>query len=285
MMDTMSDNRRDVHQREAARAPGPGGRARRVRRVLLATGGVLLLLAAILPAGVLVVTFGGLVPAEDGTELPGGARLVRDGFVNLYVLPAGPGAVALIDCGADLEGAAIKAELARRGLGPDAVKAIFITHGHGDHIGACRLFPQARVYAFSEEVGLVGGVEAAKGPVPRLRGALRERATRVSHTLADGETVHVGPLSVQSFHIPGHTGGSAAYLASGVLYLGDSAAIEREGRLRKAAWIFSDDQEESFGAVRGLARRLEPRRQELRALACGHSGPWTDASPLLELGH
>lgn len=281
MMDTMSNNERDVHQVDAARTPGPSGRA---KRVLLTAGGVLLLLAAI-PTGVLALTFGGLVPAEDGTELPGGARLVRDGFVNLYLLPAGPGAVALIDCGADLEGGVIKAELARRGLGTEAVKAIFITHGHGDHIGACRLFPEARVYAFAGDVGLVQGLEAARGPVPRLRGALRERATRVSHTLADGETVYVGSLSVQAFHIPGHTGGSAAYLANGVLYLGDSAAVERGGRLRGAAWVFSDDQEESFGAVGGLARRLESRRQEIQALACGHSGPWTDASPLLGFGH
>lgn len=264
----------------AARTHGPRGHVKKVLRIV---GGVLLLVAAI-PAGVLAVTFGGLVPAEDGTELPGGARLVRDGFVNLYLLPAGPGAVALIDCGNDLDGAAIKAELARRGLGMDAVKAIFITHGHGDHIGACRLFPEAPVYAFASEVGLVEGVEAARGPVPRLRGVLRERATRVSHILSDGETVHVGPLSVQAFHIPGHTGGSAAYLAGGVLYLGDSAAVERGGRLRGAAWVFSDDPEESHGALAGLARRLEPRRQEIQALACGHSGPWMDASPLLAFG-
>lgn len=252
---------------------------KRALRVLAAG----LLLLTLVAAAALATTFGGLVAAEDGTELPGGARLLRDGFVNLYVLPAGPNAVALVDCGMDLEGAAIKAELKRRGLGVDAVKAIFITHGHGDHTAACRLFPSARVYTFQADQGLVEGLEGAKGPVPRFRGALADRATRVSHVLEDGESVQVDDLVVQAFHVAGHTGGSAAYLAQGVLYLGDSAAVEADGTLRSAAWMFSDDQAHSIASVRRLAERLAPRRGEIHALATGHSGPWSDGNPFFNL--
>lgn len=68
-----------------------------------------------------------------------------------------------------------------------------------------------------------------------------------------------------------------------MLYLGDSAAAEQEGHLREAAWLFSDDQAESVASVHPLAQRSASRRGEVRALAFGHSGPWPDASPLLEV--
>jgi glyoxylase-like metal-dependent hydrolase (beta-lactamase superfamily II) len=251
------------------------------RRWLLALG-ALVALVVLLPVTVLAVTFGGLEASVDGAELPGGARLIRGGVSNLYLVPAGNG-VVLVDCGNEREGAAIRAELKRRGLGDDAVKAIFITHGHRDHLGGCSLFPKAAVYALAEEVPVIEGAAVARGPVPRWRSPATDLGTRVSHPLRDGDTVRVGDVSVRALHVRGHTAGSAAYLINGVLYVGDSAAVERGGTLRRAAWIFSDDQHENLESMRELARRLEPERAHLQALACGHSGPSRDASPLFRL--
>ena len=95
--------------------------------------------------------------------------------------------------------------------------------------------------------------------------------------------MRVGKLSVRALHVRGHTAGSAAYLVNGVLYVGDSAAVEPGGRLRRAAWIFSDNQDESLESMRELAQRLAPEREHIQALACGHSGPSRDASPLFRL--
>jgi glyoxylase-like metal-dependent hydrolase (beta-lactamase superfamily II) len=232
---------------------------------------------------VLGMMFGGLAPASDGTALPGNARMVRAGFVNLYVLPAGDGQVALVDCGADATGAAIERELGRRGLSDDAVAAIFLTHGHRDHIAACRRFTRARVYSFADEVPIIEGRATARGPLPRLRGPVpASQAPRVTDVLVDGASVKVGALTVRAFVAPGHTAGSGVFLANGVLYVGDSAAVDRSGRLRGAPWIFSDDQSQNLASLRRLQRTLAPERARIRALAFGHSGPWMSAAPLFD---
>src|SRR5262245_32591243 len=67
--------------------------------------------------------------ADDGVEV-NGVRIVKDGIVTVGVFPTSDNTVALIDAGNDKAGAAIMTELSRRNLGPDAVSAIFITHGH-----------------------------------------------------------------------------------------------------------------------------------------------------------
>jgi len=250
-----------------------------MKRVLLILLGVVLLLVGGL-AALVVPQFSGGKPSVDGAELPGGARLVKDGFVNAYLLPAGEKDFALVDCGADKDGKAIDAELARRGLGAEAVKAIFVTHGHGDHIGGCRLFPQAQVFVFPGDQGLVEGVEAAKGFVPTMAGPAKELATKVTRTLQDGETVTVGTLQVRAFSLPGHTAGSGAYLAGGVLYLGDSLAAKADGSVRIAPWFFSDDADQNVASVKALAARLQKEPGAVTALAFAHSGPDADPQPL-----
>jgi glyoxylase-like metal-dependent hydrolase (beta-lactamase superfamily II) len=246
------------------------------RRV--AVGAVVLLLTpVVIGGGLLAWTFRGLAPAEDGAELPGGARLVRAGVSNVYVLSTGTGA-ALIDCGNDREGRAIQAELTRRGLGADSVEAIFLTHGHRDHLAACDRFPKARVYAMADEAPIIEGDAVSRGPVPRWRAPAKDLGVRVSDRLQDGQVVTVGTLSVAGFQLRGHTDGSAAYLSSEVLYVGDSAFVEADGSLRGAAFLFSDDAEESWRSLRQVAANLVASGERIRAVATGHSGPSGEAA-------
>ncbi len=220
--------------------------------------------------------FVGLRPAVDGTDLLGGGRLLVDGVANLYVLPASPTDVVLIDCGADTAGARIDAELAAQGLTRAAVKAIFLTHGHRDHTGACHNFPAATVYAMPGDVGLIEGTEAAHGPIPRLLGRATAQAVHVGHPLTDGEIVRVGALVVRAYAIPGHTAGSAAFDVStgerpGAVFFGDALAANADGTLRTAPWVFSDDTTLNRQSVAGLAARLAGA--PIVGLAFGHSGP------------
>jgi glyoxylase-like metal-dependent hydrolase (beta-lactamase superfamily II) len=246
---------------------------------ILKIAALVLAVLIVVPVGALVATMAGLGSVQDGAVLEGSTRVVKDGYVSLYVLEVGPGKVALVDAGVDTEGKAILAELSRRGLTADAVEAIFLTHGHTDHVAAAPRFPKARVYALAADVPLAEGRRKGLGPLPRLL-PLRDTGTRVTQPLSDGDVIPVGDTTVRVFAIPGHTGGSAAYLARGVLFLGDSADAGKKGQVVPAAYIFSDDMARNRESLKQLAARLEPFAAEVRVLAFSHSGTLNGFEPL-----
>jgi glyoxylase-like metal-dependent hydrolase (beta-lactamase superfamily II) len=234
--------------------------------------GLVFALLAIAVGVLLAVTFIGRQSIADGFET-NGIRIVKDGMVSVGVVPIAPGQVALVDAGNDKTGAAVLAELSRRQLGPDAVIAILLTHGHPDHTAAIALFPKAQVMALEAEVALVEGRTAARGPLPRLFPA---RPTGVKVTpLRDGATVTLGEMQVGVFAVPGHTAGSAAYLVNGVLFLGDAADINNSGDVVGAPWIFSDSQAEDRASLVGLDQRLQRDGVDVKAIVFAHSGVLT----------
>jgi glyoxylase-like metal-dependent hydrolase (beta-lactamase superfamily II) len=212
--------------------------------------------------------------AGDEFEL-NGVRIIKDGMVTVGIVPVTENTVALIDAGNDSAGAAILSELSRRQLGPDAVTAILITHGHPDHTAAISRFPNAEVMSIDREVGLIEGSEGAHGPLTRLF-PVRPTGIRVTRPLKDGETVTIGQTNIRAFAIPGHTAGSAAYLVNEVLFLGDAADVSRGGEVQGAPWVFSDSQEEDRASLVGLEKRLATEGATVKALAFAHSGVLTD---------
>ena len=224
--------------------------------------GLVVLLLLIAAGSVWYSAFGDNSPIVDAQQLGGGVETVKDGFVGVFMLDVGPGKVALIDAGKDASGKAILAALARRGLGPASVVAIFLTHGHGDHTAGCKVFPDAAVYALESDVALIGDT------------------AKVNHPLKDGEVSDVGDVRVETFAVPGHTPGSAVYLARGVLFFGDSAGASKDGAMMKAVRLFSKDSGLNVTSLKALASRLQPRAQEIKALAFAHTGPLVGFEPL-----
>jgi len=248
------------------------------KKVLIAIAVVVLL--PILSLGVgLFLTMRGLQPMPPNEDLAGGARLVNDGWTVSYLLPFDGGA-ALVDCGNDETGAAILDELKKRSLGPDDVKAIFLTHGHADHTAACHLFTKADVYAFSGDVDIAAGKGRSRGLLPRMVPMPDAKKITVGKTLADGQVVTLGDREIVAFAVPGHTAGSAAFLSKGLLMLGDDAQAETTGALRPAMWLFSDDVAQDKKSLHDLTAKLKQRGDKIETIGCAHSGPLTGAKAL-----
>jgi len=240
-----------------------------VKRALAAIA-ILILLLLVTAAVLIGSAFIGRQPLTDGAEF-NGIRIVKDGIVGIAVVPVGEKEVALIDGGNDPSGKAILAELSRRGLGPDAVTAILLTHGHPDHTAAIHLFGKAQVMALGPEVPLVEGKARAGAPFTRLMPA-KPTGLKVTRALFDGDTVMLGQIAVRVYAVPGHTQGSAAYLVNGMLFLGDAADMYNNGEMEISAWIFTDDQAQDRVSLLRLGRRLDEEGADVKAIEFAHEG-------------
>src|SRR5580692_7847371 len=218
-----------------------------MKRVLTWVGAVVLIL--LIAVGFIWYTaFGHNAPIVDGAQIAPGVETVKDGFVSVSIIDVAPGKVVL-------------AALDKRGLTPASVAAIFLTHGHGDHTAACKQFPGAQIYAMQTEIPIVGD------------------AAKVDHPLNDGDISKVGDEQIEAFAVPGHTPGSAVYLARGVLFFGDSAGASNEGVMMKAVRLFSKDPAQNIASLKSLEARLAPRAADIKILSFAHTGPLTGFAP------
>ncbi|BDG01158.1 MBL fold metallo-hydrolase [Anaeromyxobacter oryzae] len=235
---------------------------------LLKWVGVALLLVVLGLGGIVFAAFHGLSPIEDGRKLDG-VEVVKDGIVACYLVDLGPGEVALVDACNDDSARAVRAALSRRGLGPDAVKAILLTHGDLDHIRGALAFPRAQVMALAADVPLAEGREIRM--LKWLRSP-KDTGVRVGRVLSDGDVVELSGVAFRVHAVPGHTRGSAVYLARGVLFMGDSAEATTEGALAPAKRLTSDDPAQNRASLAKLAARLAPVAADVRFIAPAHSG-------------
>ena len=229
-------------------------------------------------AALLFVTFSGGAPIRDGQRADG-VEVVKDGFVSAFIVDIDDHDVALVDAGNDPQAKAIISALARRSLGADAVTAILLTHGDRDHIAGVAAFPRAMVMALEADIALAEGRELRS--FFRFFGSPRPNGIKVGRPLHPGESLTLGDLVVRVFAVPGHTKGSAAFLMRGVLFLGDSADVTKDGKLAAGRWLFTDNPAENRASLRQLAREIQPWSGEVKAIACAHSGMLTSGSSAL----
>lgn len=121
------------------------------------------------------------------------------------------------------------------------VKYIYLTHCHGDHIGAVEQLRRERggkVLIHKDDY------EGLKNPEINLTEILAENAIRIEadSRVNDGDVLHIGDLEFQVIHTPGHTkGGSSLYCAEEKLvFSGDTMFKGMWGRTDLPTSSFED---------------------------------------------
>lgn len=238
-------------------------------RVLKIAALVVGLLVAVAIAAVVGVLMYGGPPMEDGTTLAEGKvtlTVSHMGPVRIaaYLVELADGGYALVDAGLDPKAEAIIAALHRRGAKAEDVRAVFLTHAHDDHFGGARAFPQAQIFALEADA------------------AVMRRNGWTVHDVAQGARTPLAGTTIETFAVPGHTAGSAAYLIDGVLFLGDAAAAISETELAPNDYAFTYDVSLNHRSLRALAARLRTRQGDVHAIAFGHQGPVKGLDALLK---
>ena len=189
-----------------------------------------------------------ITPIEDGAVF-GSVEVVKDWFTSTALVQS-EGTTLMVDAG--FRERAMRRSLSKRGVEPEEVDHVLLTHGHGDHVGALLLYPNAEIWALPEEASV-----------------LDEQGVTATSELTVG-LQNFGGIEVEVVAVPGHTPGSAVFVIDGVALLGDTAQIAKDGRLTPVAEKHSEDPEEAEKSLGTMAQALLDR--EVSVIVPSHSG-------------
>ena len=125
-------------------------------------------------------------------------------------LHVGGEAVLVDPCISEPEIAAIAADVAARGL---TVRGLLITHGDWDHVCGISTFPSVPAIMSRGAAARITGGQAAEEVVRHgaEEGLSFAGAPRADLVFDPGEALQVGPFTVETMALPGHTGCGAGY--------------------------------------------------------------------------
>lgn len=142
---------------------------------------------------------------------------------NCYIVRDDASVCAVIDPGSAPE--RILAFLEKEGL---QLKAILLTHGHFDHVGAVAALVKAtgcRVWMRE------GDYTQRKTPMNDYLYPIHDEAFCEFDFCEEGEKITVGSLTFLTMETPGHTWGSVCYLCEDAMFSGDTLFAGSCGRI------------------------------------------------------
>lgn len=163
------------------------------------------------------------------TVVPGIHLLGALAPATAYVVETSEGLV-LIDTGLDKDAGALRGQMASLGLDWRRIRAIFLTHVHGDHTGGAeylRAATGAKIHVGKADAAILhaGGPREAFFSTFPMPASITPTPTTVDVELSDEQIVAVGDASIRALVSPGHTPGSVCYLMERgeqrVLFSGD----------------------------------------------------------------
>ncbi len=245
-----------------------------MKKILLSIGVVFLLLVISL-AVILISAYHDIKQVEDGIVLNNKVITVKDSIVNIFLIQINKKNAIIVDAGFSADAKPILNALSKLGLTVDSVKAVFLTHGHPDHIMGCPVFKNARIYAMEEDVAIIEGRES-------MGLMSNDGKVKITDSLKHGDKVNIDGTIIETFALPGHTHGSAAYIINGVVFMGDSANATNDNKMKQAIWFTSLDMDLNKASLKKLANFLKPRADKIKAIVFGHTGHLSGVEPLLE---
>lgn len=153
---------------------------------------------------------------------------------STVALLRGHGHIALIDTGPLGYRRELVRRLAERGIAPDQVTDVVLSHGHHDHMANFPMFPKARLFIGAKELAWALTIQSGTTPVPEFYIQALSRHERLT-TLADGGEVLPNIVADLA---PGHTPGCLFFTLSGdhhdVIFTADAAKSRAELVSRQA---------------------------------------------------
>jgi hydroxyacylglutathione hydrolase len=192
------------------------------------------------------------------SEILPGIFTIKTRYVNLFMVTHQETCLC-IDTG--LNASTSRKEFTKLGLHPAAVTHVFLTHTDQDHTGGLDLFPQAAVYLSALEEQMINGTTKRSWLVrnPKL--------SRPYRTLADGEVIQIGTMSVHALSTPGHTPGSMSYVVNGqYLFAGDTVELKGNVATLGMKWMNMDGTQQ-MASLQKLAQL-----RDIVLLCTAHSG-------------
>ena len=173
-------------------------------------------------------------------EIVGNIFAINDSFVNLFLIKDSTQYIA-IDAGNNIE--AVSGELKKLNINPDKVVAVLLTHTHGDHVGAIKLFKNAKVYLSTPEEQMINGKKSA------FLWFRNKIDTKVYSLIDDNQVFNIGNIKIKGILTPGHTPGSMCYLINDkYLFVGDALSI-KAGKIEKFNEFFNMDTKTAINSI------------------------------------